>query len=65
MSYESTVCPCGGKKMSNTMLCCTCETAYAEHPAMSVFKDESCDLESRRHAAITLVTLARGRNGRV
>lgn len=61
MSYEGTVCPCGGKKQPNTMLCVGCETAFADHPSMAAFKDERRDLETRRHAAMTLLSLARGR----
>jgi hypothetical protein len=27
MSYENTSCPCGEKKLTDTMLCAACETA--------------------------------------
>ena len=62
MSYENSICPCGGKKPTDTMLCDACEDALADHPAMGIFKDLTMRTEARRHAAITLVTLARKRN---
>lgn len=61
MSYAGTVCPCGEKKPGGTMLCPGCENAFAEHPSMAAFKDTSIDRELRQHAAMTLLTLARGR----
>jgi hypothetical protein len=61
MSFEGTTCPCGGKKQPNTMLCNGCETTFADHPSMKSFKSEK-DAELRRHAALTLLSLARGRN---
>ena len=61
MSYEDTSCPCGGKKERETMLCNDCEQYLADHPAMAVFKDKSNSNESRRHAAMILLTLARKR----
>ena len=61
MSFDGTVCPCGDKKPSGTMLCCGCEEAFANHPSMRSFNDKSIDRELRRHAAITLLTLARDR----
>lgn len=61
MSYEDTNCPCGGKKLRETMLCADCETAFASHPSMKVFKDETYSLDARRHAAIVLLTLSRKR----
>lgn len=60
MSYEDTICPCGGKKESDTMLCPQCETDLANHPSMPVFKDQGNALEARRHAATILCSLARG-----
>lgn len=62
MSYEGTTCACGGKKQSNTMLCNGCETEFSGHASMKAFKSEK-DVELRRHAALTLLCLARGRNG--
>jgi hypothetical protein len=64
MSYEGTICPCGGKKDSNTMLCNGCMTAFAQHPSMSAYLDKSKDVEARRHAALTLLSLARDRKAR-
>lgn len=61
MSYEGTTCPCGHKKEPNTMLCSDCMTTFAHHPSMPVFLDKSRAPETRRHAAMTLLALARGR----
>jgi hypothetical protein len=64
MSYEGTVCPCGDKKEPNTMLCNGCMSEFSQHPSMSVFLDKSREPETRRHAALTLLALARGRKVR-
>ena len=61
MSYSDTNCPCGGKKPTDTMLCDDCNTAYAEHPSMRVFRDKTNSTDSRRHAAIVLLSLSRKR----
>lgn len=61
MSYENTKCPCGGNKPTDTMLCDECETALADHPSMKYFKDSKGPVESRRQAAIILVSVARQR----
>ena len=61
MSYDGTVCPCGDKKPGGTMLCPGCESAFAEHPSMRSYRDTNLDRELRRHAAITLLTMARDR----
>ena len=64
MSYEGIICPCGDKKPTNTMLCQTCLSIFADHTAMTAFKDDTKGPESRRNAAIILLTLARGRKGK-
>lgn len=61
MSYENTVCPCGGVKEPGTMLCTGCETALKDHPSMIAFNTRSNDFETRKHAAMTLIELSRGR----
>lgn len=61
MSWENTECQCGGVKEQETMLCPECEAAFANHPAMAAFKSNG-GVEYRRQAAITLVSLARGRS---
>lgn len=33
MSYEGTICPCGDKKESNTMLCNGCVSTFEQHPS--------------------------------
>jgi len=64
MSYDGTVCPCGGKKLGNTMLCDDCILHFQQHPAMLDFKNGKLDVEVRRHAAITLLALCRDRKKR-
>lgn len=61
MSYEGTICPCGDKKPTNTMICDVCMSEYSQHPSMACYRDEKNDVENRRHAAQTLLSLARGR----
>jgi hypothetical protein len=61
MAFDDTKCPCGDKKLTDTLLCDACETAFANHPSMRVFKDFTVTDAGRRHAAIVLVTMARGR----
>jgi hypothetical protein len=62
MTYDDTHCPCGGTKLRETMLCGECDTALADHPSMKVFKDpEHYKVDSRRHAAIVLLSLSRKR----
>lgn len=60
MSYEDTNCPCGDKKLPDTMLCSTCETYLAERREMKIFRSDSIP-EIRRHAAIILISLSRSR----
>lgn len=62
MSYHDTHCPCGGTKPTETMLCDECNTAFAEETVMKMFRDtENCPVNSRRSAAVTLLSMARGR----
>jgi hypothetical protein len=61
MSYENTSCPCGDKKPTDTMLCDGCETTFADRYETKAMRDTTLPVESRRHAAIVLVTLARSR----
>jgi hypothetical protein len=61
MSYENTFCPCGGKKLPDTMLCADCETAFADRRERQTMNDLTVGVELRRHAAIVLVSLARSR----
>lgn len=59
MSYENNICPCGGKKPTETMLCPDCQEALKDRREMQIMQDEHEDVELRRHAAIILLTLAR------
>lgn len=61
MSFENTSCPCGGQKPASTMLCDECLAALAGRREMITFRDNQAPRESRRHAAIILISLARSR----
>ena len=61
MSYEDTNCPCGDNKERDTMLCGTCMEAFKDRREMKTFLDGNEPVEYRRHAAIILLALARGR----
>ena len=64
MSYDDTNCPCGERKQTQTMLCDACMDFLKEHKSMAVFQS-GADLDSRRHAATILLSLARGRKRRM
>ena len=61
-SWEGTVCPCGGSKERETMLCPDCVVHFQkERPSLFDYLDTSRPLDWRRSSAVILVTLARGR----
>ncbi len=61
-SYEGIICPCGGKKERETMLCPECVTHFrASRPSLFDYLDGSKPLEWRRSDAIILCSLARTR----
>lgn len=60
MSYEDTHCPCGDKKPTDTMLCDACVEAFKDRKEMATY-NSSEPVEYRRHAAMILLALARGR----
>lgn len=61
MSYADTSCPCGGSKLSDTLLCDACRVALAARLEWATLNNEHADPWLRRQAAIILVTLARKR----
>jgi len=61
MSYENTSCPCGGKKLPDTMLCEECESTFKDRREMTEFKDGTLPVMFRRNAAMILLSLARSR----
>lgn len=62
MSYENTLCPCGGKKLTETMLCDDCEKAVAGTFDRTLMDDRTAPFEDRRRAAIRVLTVSRRRN---
>lgn len=56
MAFDDTKCPCGGKKLPETMLCRECETHLATDPDMIAFLGGY-----RREAAIRLLSRSRRR----
>lgn len=61
MAYQDTNCPCGGRKIRETMLCQTCVTTLAGKPEMAFMHDSSLTWEQRRSSAIRLIAMARKR----
>ena len=62
MSYENTSCPCGGRKERETMLCLDCKAYVASTIEAAVMNDASRSWQTRRNAAIRLLSIARGRD---
>lgn len=60
MSYDDTHCPCGDKKLPDTMLCDACVTFLKDRREMTTLNSAE-PVEYRRQAAIILLSLARGR----
>jgi hypothetical protein len=60
VSYEDTNCPCGDRKPTDTLLCDACMEHLKDRREMATFKSNE-PVEWRRHAAIILLALARGR----
>lgn len=61
MSFENTSCACGDTKARETMLCIQCTDHLKGREEMEVFLNERERFESRRRAAIILLSLARKR----
>lgn len=61
MSFENTDCPCGGTKERETLICPECSQYLKDHPAMKSMNNGNNSVESRRHAAIVILSCARGR----
>lgn len=61
MSYENNQCPCGGKKLIETMLCVECEQSFAGCFDRRCMEDPTVSWEDRRAAAIRLLAVARKR----
>lgn len=62
MSYENSKCPCGGRKLTDTMLCDDCEKAVAGTFDRREMDDPKAPRDVRRSAAIRLLAVARRRN---
>lgn len=61
MSYENSNCSCGGKKLTNTMLCPTCEASFSTHPDRFAMWDRKLPFAARRQAAIRVLAMSRKR----
>lgn len=61
MAYEDTNCPCGGKKLQQTMLCEDCWSYLRDKLPQEVaaFENTILHINSRRDAAIRLLRMAR------
>jgi hypothetical protein len=60
MSYEDTKCPCGDVKPTLTLICPACFEAFKERREMTTYLSDD-PVQSRRHAALILLTLSRSR----
>ena len=60
MSFAGATCPCGDRKAPDTMICETCQTAFADQNEMAAMKSDYPSVE-RRNATIIILALARGR----
>ena len=61
MSYENTACPCGGQKLTDTMLCAACETAVAGTYDRKAMDDHRNGFELRRQSAMRVLSISRRR----
>lgn len=63
MSYESTTCPCGGRKERETMICDPCKSfIIAINPIdLSLYEDHRIPTMTRRAMAIRILAIARRR----
>lgn len=64
MSYENTKCPCGSKKPQKTLLCDACVTALCTRREYFDMQDPDLLIDTRRHAQLVILALARKRGGR-
>lgn len=62
MSYENEKCPCGDKKLTDTMLCGACEGVVAGTFDRVQMVDPAASFELRRNAAIRVLAVSRRRN---
>jgi hypothetical protein len=61
MAFEDTNCPCGGKKLQQTMLCEECWSYLRSKLSQEVaaFENTTLNINARRDAAIRLLRMAR------
>ena len=64
MSYENSNCPCGGKKLTDTLLCPACEDLFKSHRDRSAMWDRKLPFDARRQAAIRVLAMSRRRANR-
>lgn len=62
MSYENNKCPCGGRKLTETMLCDDCEKAVAGTFDRLNMDNHAVPVEVRRKSAIQVLAVCRKRN---
>jgi hypothetical protein len=61
MAYEDTNCPCGGRKLTQVLLCDRCVEHVSASTDWQLFTDKSVSHGSRRAAAIRVLAVARKR----
>jgi hypothetical protein len=61
MAYDDTHCPCGCRKMTQTLLCDACAQQVSPSTDWQLYADEKLSVGTRRAAAIRLLAVARKR----
>jgi hypothetical protein len=62
MSFENTQCVCGGNKERETLICRECKDHVASTIEAASLDDPRLPWQSRRNAAIRVLSYARKRN---
>ncbi len=62
MSYENNKCPCGGRKLTDTMICVACEKVVVGTFDRVQMDNVLAGFEVRRFAAMRVLAVARRRN---
>lgn len=60
-SFDGTTCRCGERKLSQTLICAQCESAFEGHPDFKTYSDETYTKNARRSSAILLLAMAKRR----
>lgn len=62
MAFQDTHCPCGGTKERETLICTDCCQHFTGTLELATYLETSWPRDSRRTAAIRLLSMARKRS---